>query len=299
MKTVYLINNKDDEPNFPSEFAQGLQKHAYTLKELSISDLSFYITRKSMGIEFYEGEKELTLDSSDRFFIRTRKVFASPTALLAFALSAADIPFNELHEGLSHTLRGSKIAQPFICKKSGVHFPDSFITVVSNAEKVIPLVEEKIGYPMVIKQSGRRGEKVWKCTDKASVSTLMETLRKDDQEKNIVFQEYIKNEFDIRIIVHYGEIIAAVARSAADGFLNNVSQGGSARAIELTEEEMDIARTVTKVLELDLTGIDLVRTADGPLLFEVNKSPDITCFSQAAGYSIPERLADDFIKHTS
>lgn len=297
MKNVYLINNKIDEPNFPNEFALGLSESNYNLRELSVAGLSFFITRKSKDIELFSKHDRLTLDKSDCFYIRTRKVYTSATALLPFVLDAMHIPFNEKNESLSHPLRGSKITQPFICKNSNINFPDSFVTVTENAKNVLHLVEERMSYPIVVKQSGRRGEKVWKCNTQNEIYALLSTLSEDDLEKNIVFQEYIENDYDIRIIVHYGEVIAAISRSATDGFLNNVSQGGAAMSIELTDEEISIAETTTKLLDFELTGIDLVRTIEGPLLFEVNKSPDITCFSEAAGFSIPKKLAEDFIAH--
>jgi RimK family alpha-L-glutamate ligase len=297
MNKIYLVNNKPSEPEFPAQFQEGCKKHDYDMTEISVENLSYYVKQSEPTVHIFEGTTEIITDANTKFYIRARKPFTSATALLSFVLEAKRVSFNERNESLGHNIRGSKLAQVFLLKQHSINFPSSLVTNVKNAIVNRGFIEEKMSYPMVIKQSGSKGEKVWKCINKTELSELFETL-KEKEDKNILFQEYIENDHDIRVVVHYGKIITAIARYAADGFYNNLSQGGKAEIVELTKDERRIAIQAAAATDLELAGIDIVRTPNGPLLFEVNKSPDITAFSEAAKKQLPTIIAEQFLEET-
>lgn len=112
----------------------------------------------------------------------------------------------------------------------------------------------------------------------------------------MILQEMIENQGDIRIVVFRDKTLAGILRQSSDGFLNNVSQGGTATRVAITAEEKRVARRAAKTLGLELAGVDVVRSTSGPLIFEVNKAPDITSFHAAAGTNIAQQIAVDYFK---
>jgi len=294
MPTLYLINNKESEPAFPDGFIRAAKKNNYIFTQIEARDLSYYVQKDSDKIAIFHKDIELAVTSDDLFYIRARKPHASTTALLCFVLDACEYTFNERRDSLEHNIRGSKMAQGFLCKPHSINFPNSLAANLENRTSIYTLLDQHFSYPLVAKQSGSKGEKVWKCDTQEELHNLI-TILDEGTNKLVLFQEYIENTFDIRSIVHHGEIIASIARSSNDGFYNNVSQGGSAEAIELTEEEQRISLKAAELTKLDLAGIDIVRSDHGPLLFEINKAPDISCFSEAAGYDLSEAIAEKFI----
>ena len=43
--------------------------------------------------------------------------------------------------------------------------------------------------------------------------------------------------------------------------------------VELTQEEQDLALKATEVFELQIAGVDLIRSTRGPLILEINGNP--------------------------
>lgn len=52
-------------------------------------------------------------------------------------------------------------------------------------------------------------------------------------------------------------------------------KGGAGKAIKLTPEERKMAVRAAKAMGLPIAGVDLMRSARGPLVLEVNASPGL------------------------
>jgi gamma-F420-2:alpha-L-glutamate ligase len=72
---------------------------------------------------------------------------------------------------------------------------------------------------------------------------------------------------DLRVYVIGKEIIAAVLRTAKEGFRSNFSLGGEVRLYELSEEEKKIVELITGQFEFGLVGIDFIIGDEGELIF--------------------------------
>jgi ribosomal protein S6--L-glutamate ligase len=58
-------------------------------------------------------------------------------------------------------------------------------------------------------------------------------------------------------------------------FRSNLHCGGSSTIIKLTSQERKTAIAAAKVMGLRVAGVDMVRSARGPLVLEVNSSPGL------------------------
>ncbi|MDQ6573508.1 MAG: RimK family alpha-L-glutamate ligase [Haemophilus parahaemolyticus] len=98
---------------------------------------------------------------------------------------------------------------------------------------------------------------------------------------------------DIRAFVIGDQVAASMQRTAGNGdFRANLHQGGKAESIELTEEEKQIAIQATKAIGLDVAGVDLIRTKQGPLILEVNASPGLEGIETVSGKDIAGMMVD-------
>jgi ribosomal protein S6--L-glutamate ligase len=95
---------------------------------------------------------------------------------------------------------------------------------------------------------------------------------------DVMIQEFISDAkgSDIRAFVVDGEIVGAMLRQALPGeFRSNIHRGATSSIVQLTKKEKDIAIKATKLLGLSIAGVDLLRSANGPLILEVNASPGL------------------------
>ena len=110
---------------------------------------------------------------------------------------------------------------------------------------------------------------------------------------NILVQEFIKeaNGQDIRCFVVDGKVVASIQRQAEKGeFRANIHQGGKASIVKITAEEKKLAIKASKVLNLAVAGVDIIRSNKGPLLLEVNSSPGLEGIENATGKDIANAL---------
>jgi ribosomal protein S6--L-glutamate ligase len=95
---------------------------------------------------------------------------------------------------------------------------------------------------------------------------------------NILIQQYIKEAggADIRAFVVDGKVVAAMKRQGAPGeFRSNLHQGGSAEVVKLTPKERATAIRAAKTMNLDIAGVDMIQSEEGPMVLEVNSSPGL------------------------
>jgi ribosomal protein S6--L-glutamate ligase len=155
----------------------------------------------------------------------------------------------------------------------------------SSTDDVLSLVE---GPPVVLKLlEGTHGTGVILAETKKAAESLIAAFYQLDAD--ILLQQFIKEARgeDIRAFVVDGQVVAAMLRKAAPGeFRANLHQGGVASAITLSEEEKRIAVAAARSVGLDVAGVDMLRTENGPLLLEVNVSPGLQGIELASGVNV-------------
>jgi ribosomal protein S6--L-glutamate ligase len=151
--------------------------------------------------------------------------------------------------------------------------------------------------PHVVKlNEGTQGAGVM-LTEKTSASRAMvEALR--GLYANFLVQEFIAEAggADLRCFVVGDRVVAAMKRQAAEGeFRSNLHRGGEGSAAEASADEQEVAIRSARALGLAVAGVDLIRSARGPLVLEVNSTPGLegvetSCRVDVAG-AIVEHIA--------
>ncbi|MBI4711770.1 MAG: hypothetical protein HY762_00425 [Planctomycetes bacterium] len=94
-----------------------------------------------------------------------------------------------------------------------------------------------------------------------------------------LIQKYIqttglKGHNDIRVLVVGGKVIAAIRRYAKGSeFRSNIHCGAKAENVNLPRSYTPVILKAVKVTGLDIAGVDIIETDNGPVILEVNASP--------------------------
>lgn len=184
----------------------------------------------------------------------------------------------------------NKVRTLQILNHAGIPIPKT--VVLNNVEYVDAALDQIGSFPIIAKiAQGSMGNGVTILESRRSLRSMLDTMPKTFY----LIQEYVKEAKgkDIRVFIVGGKIIAAMERKAKKGeFRANFQQGGSVSVIDLSPEERKIAITAASLIGLDVAGVDIIRTTEGPKVLEVNSNPGLEGITMATGINV----ADDIVQ---
>ena len=186
-----------------------------------------------------------------------------------------------------------KLRSMQILSRAGVGLPTtSFAHSIQDVNGLLDVVG---GTPVVIKLlEGTQGLGVVLAETKKAAESVIGAFRQLDA--NILVQQFIKEAAgaDIRALVVGGKVIAAMRRQGAPGdFRSNLHRGGSAEMIKLTPSERSTAVRAAKALGLNVAGVDMVQSEEGPMVLEVNSSPGLEGIEKTSSIDIADQIVDN------
>lgn len=150
-------------------------------------------------------------------------------------------------------------------------------------------IAQDIDFPVILKVAfGTHGKGVFFAPDAQTLQPIAEYLAIRDGNPMIV-EEYIKEaqNRDLRIFVLDGRVLAAMERTAPERDVRaNTSNGGTGSSTILTQEEQNLAERAAKSFDLEIAGVDIIRSSRGPLLLEVNSNPGFKELERVTGQDI-------------
>ena len=154
-------------------------------------------------------------------------------------------------------------------------------------------------FPIIMKTlEGSKGVGVLFVESERSLTSLIQLLFSQDEESDLLIQEFKKTEYDVRVIVLGGKVIGAMQRDVVKGdFRSNVSQGAKVKEYKLTELEIEQSLLASKAIDGSWTAVDFIPSEniekDPPYILEVNHSPGTRGFEEAT----KENLVKTIIKY--
>lgn len=147
-------------------------------------------------------------------------------------------------------------------------------------------------FPLVIKTlSGSQGVGVMLSESADSARSLLETLR---AAKLATIQQHFIRESsgqDIRAFVIGDRVVAAMQRRSQNGeFRANIHRGGTACAVQLSDEAAQLAVRATQAIGLDVAGVDLIQAEHGLMVLEVNASPGLEMIETVSQTDIASQM---------
>src|SRR5210317_1478130 len=175
--------------------------------------------------------------------------------------------------------------------------------LINDPEKSNEQVEESgIKFPLIMKTlRGSKGVGVLFVDSPKGLDSIVQLIHKQDEDADLLIQEYIKTEYDVRVHVLGGKVLAAMARPVIEGdFRSNVSQGSKPEKIKLTELEIEESLKASKAVGGYWTAVDFIpsknRDKQPPFMLEVNSSPGTEGIEDATGMNIAKEVIEHFAK---
>ena len=148
------------------------------------------------------------------------------------------------------------------------------------------------GPPIIIKlREGTQGVGVIKADSINSALSTIQAMWSLDQ--TVLLQEFIAESkgCDIRAFVVDDKVVGAMRRSAKSGdFRSNLHLGGVAERIKLNDEMRDIALDSAALFNLRVAGVDMLETANGPVVTEVNPSPGLEGIEKITRHDVAKAI---------
>ncbi len=153
----------------------------------------------------------------------------------------------------------------------------------------------RLGFPVIMKVPfGTHGKGVFYAIDSETFLPMVEYLNVRDGNP-LIIEKFITEaqRKDLRVLVLQGKIVTAMERTARAGDVRaKASLGGSGTAVELSVAESALALKATEVVGLDLAGVDILRSTDGPLLIEINANPGFGELERATGMDVAKVIVE-------
>lgn len=195
----------------------------------------------------------------------------------------------------------NKVRTQQILQHEGIPLPK---TVVIHDVEYLDKAIQKVGkFPLILKSPhGSLGLGVSIIESRRSMRSMIDLIGSGLKNSLIIIQEYVKEAKgkDIRVFIVGGKIIAAMERRAKKGeFRSNFSRGGSVALADLSDEEKWLALKATRAIGLHVAGVDIIRTAQGSKILEVNANPGLKGITEATGINVAEyivKFAEKLVK---
>jgi ribosomal protein S6--L-glutamate ligase len=178
----------------------------------------------------------------------------------------------------------------------GVRVPATLLSrYPRDLDRLMKLVE---GPPLIMKLlRGTQGMGVIFAESRASIESMLETIWSLGED--ILLQRFVAESKgrDVRALVVDGEVRAAMRRVGAEGeFRSNIHRGGVGEKVRLSKEFERAARAAARAVGLDVAGVDLLESREGPLVIEVNASPGFEGLEAATGLNVARMIVEAAVR---
>ena len=164
----------------------------------------------------------------------------------------------------------------------------------------LELVEKNLNYPMIVKTlSGSYGSGVFMVDDRKQFRQLMKMAELTKPSYNIIIQECIEDSLgkDLRVLVVNGKVVGCMMRQSIDGdFRANITRGGEAIPYQVDEDIEWIAGECSRLLNLDIAGVDLLFNEGTYTICEVNSAPGFEGMEKFTKVNVGEKIVNYVVK---
>jgi ribosomal protein S6--L-glutamate ligase len=197
-----------------------------------------------------------------------------------------------INESVAISRSRDKLRSMQLLSRRGIGLPvTGFANSPADTDDLLDLVG---GAPVVVKLlEGTQGKGIVLAETRKAAESVVEAFR--GLGANFLVQEFVKEAggADIRCFVVGEKVVAAMKRQAEDGeFRSNLHRGGSAEVIRITPEERSTAVRAARIMGLNVSGVDLLRSNHGPVVMEVNSSPGLEGIEAATGKDVAAMIIE-------
>jgi len=198
-----------------------------------------------------------------------------------------------LNESVAIARSRDKLRATQILSRHDIGIPST--EFVRDRADIIPAIRRVGGVPVIVKVlEGTQGIGVILADSEKMAEAIIQTLQSARQ--NVLIQKFVRESEgkDIRALVVGDRVVAAMRRSAQAGeFRSNVHQGGTVEGVTLDEEYGRTAVRAAQIMGLNVAGVDMLESDEGPQVMEVNSSPGLEGIEIATGVDVARAIIDN------
>jgi glutathione synthase/RimK-type ligase-like ATP-grasp enzyme len=277
MKNILIIGSRDcGKKNNPYTIANSLKANGLNAEIIYFEDLLFSIEKNNISVtangnDILANNPEIVI-ATGWYKNGNKSIYRDIAYSLALFLKYKNISFwnSEMIKQRSTT----KLSCMVQLAVEGISVPKTVFSL--NIDCAI----KKMTMPFVAKAAGAsRGENNFLVNSEADLEQIYNI------ENYFIFQPFLENDHDLRVICFGGVpslVLRRSRRPGVDTHLNNTSKGGDARWLELSDvnsELLTISQKICKVTGREMAGIDFIPDASasvGYSCLEVNAIPQLT-----------------------
>jgi len=190
-----------------------------------------------------------------------------------------DIGFKTIPSIENWNICSSKYYCDKLFNLNGLRTPKTIpLSYSDDSERAVK--DNNLKFPLILKSSSgsQTGVGVIIVESFRSLHPTVQMINFLEPNIDLLLQEYIKIEYDMRVLVVNGKVLAAMRRNVMDGDIrSNASLGATTESIELTDIEIETSIKVAELVKGDIVGVDLLpaknREKEKPYVLEANATP--------------------------
>lgn len=306
-KTILVLTANPKTSDTADGFIEQAKKRGFRAYIIDVNSTKLIkLDDGKYKLENTETEKGPTVERSETVVLNRRGVLSNTfTKNLAYGLEKAKFfcvnNIQSMETCENKYLTGAQL------QDAGIPVPKT--ALLPNDESIDEAIKKVGGkFPVVVKLlSGTQGVGVSIVDSYASLKSVYQTLKKLDKTAEILIQELIPSDYDIRIHVlsksfdpedntpESSFIIGAMRRNRVKkDFRTNYSLGATTQKIKLTSEIEEIAIKSAKVVGCVWCGVDIIidKKTGKPYVLEVNSSPGTKGIEKTTGTSVTGKVLD-------
>jgi RimK family alpha-L-glutamate ligase len=268
--------------------AEAMKKHFGQVDMLDVREIEVNLGKESEVL--YNGKPIGKYDC-----IYCKGSFRYANVLRAITTLVGEDTFIPISAG-AHTVAHDKVLTHLKLQAAGVPTPRTYLAAtIESGKKIL----KRMTYPVIMKvPSGTHGKGVMLADSYESASSLIDTLGLLKQP--FLLQEYIETEgTDVRAFVIGDKVAAVMKRTAAKGEKRaNIHAGGKGESAALGPKDQQVALAAAKAVGARICAVDMLITARGGVVLEVNISPGIQGITAATKLDMAGLIASYLFEQT-
>jgi ribosomal protein S6--L-glutamate ligase len=311
MVDILMLSGESKPSKTAKSFAEECEKRGIGFNVVNVNNVVLEKVYNGHVVKYTQDEepKEILIRPETTAIVPRRGVvFTTQTKQIMRDLEAARyFCVNSLE---SIEVCESKFLTSKVLEEEGLPVPRYALV---TSEDSLDSALKKIGgeFPVVMKLlSGTQGIGVSVVDSYTSLKSVYQTINKLNPDKEILIQEKIDSDFDIRVQVIMKNfdpindaedncmILGSMKRqSSGEDFRTNYSLGGSVSEFKIDEQIKKIACDAANAVGCHWCGVDIMidSKTGNPYILEVNSSPGTEGISEAIG----KPIVDDVIKYVA
>lgn len=280
-------------------------KAGHTLTTVNLGKASFIVSNGSAvlladatsNLKEYNFKKQVIKTSDFEVIITTRmlRFIKEACVFIEYARKSGVRVFD--NNLTTHGYVINKVVDELKLGLSGINTP---VTAYSSDFKDLPVLAEKIGYPVIFKNTNKgKGVGVQKLENNDQLlKAINEQESAGKTPKTFLIQNFVPYKHDLRVLV-VGDKTFTMERIPKRGeFRANFSLGGSVKPFKLSSKTQEIAKKAVRAVGLDIAGVDVLITEKGVnLILEVNHTPGFVGMEEALGINIGSEIIKFMIEY--